>query len=62
MIAVKDHGQLFHLLMQEELVRAIANLYTGMTKEAQIKKLYADIIKASEQNSKDMLAYLKSNV
>ena len=49
MIAVKNYQNLNELLVQEEMLRAVAHHYHGLTKEAQVKTLYADIIKQSEK-------------
>ncbi|MCL2177167.1 MAG: hypothetical protein FWB72_04410 [Firmicutes bacterium] len=62
MIALKNYQHLNELLNQEELIRAVANHYSGLTKEPQIKTLYKNIIKQSEKNSTDILKYLESHI
>jgi len=62
MIAVKNYQHLNELLVQEELIRAVAHHYHGLTKEAEVKTLYDNIIKQSEKNSTDILSYLKSHI
>jgi len=62
MIAIKNHQYLSELLAQEELIRAVSQHYMNLTKEAQIKTLYKNIIKQSEKNSADIIEYLNSHV
>jgi len=62
MIAIKNHQYLHELLTQEELIRAVASHYLGMTGDAKVKTLYNNIIRQSEKNSADILGYLQSRV
>jgi hypothetical protein len=62
MIAVKNHQYLHELLTQEELIRAVANHYIGLTGNSEIKSLYNDIISTSRQNSAEIVKYLESHI
>ena len=62
MIAVKNYQHLNELLVQEELIRAVAHHYHGITKETEVKTLYDKIITQSEKNSADILGYLKTHI
>lgn len=61
MIAIKNLQWLNELLTQEELLRAIASHYQGLVSNAQVKTMLAAIIKTSEKNSAELLAYLKTH-
>ncbi|MCL2570161.1 MAG: hypothetical protein FWE16_03055 [Firmicutes bacterium] len=62
MIAIKNLQNLSELLVQEELLQAIATHYTDMVKDKEITALLKDIIKTSQKNHADVLEYLKSHV
>lgn len=61
MIAIKNLQWLHELLTQEELLRAIAALYKPMVSDAKLKPMLDAMIKTSEKNSEDILAYLKTH-
>ena len=61
MIAIKNLQWLHELLTQEELIRAIAALYTPMVSDARLKAMLDAIVKTSEKNSDDIIAYLKTH-
>lgn len=60
MIAIKNLQYLHELLVQEEMLRAVAGLYLSMSSE-KIKPMLESIIKTSEKNSAELLAYVKSH-
>ena len=62
MIAVKNLQNLSEILLQEELLQAIATHYTDMVSDKKITALLKDIIKTSEQNHAEILKYMKSDV
>ena len=62
MIAVKNLQNLNELLVQEELLQAIALHYTDMVSDKKITTMLQDIIKTSKKNHEEYLAYLKSHI
>jgi len=62
MIAVKNLQNLNEILLQEKLLQAIAGHYSDMLTDKQAQKLMQDIIKTSEKNHADVLAYLESDL
>ena len=62
MIAVKNHQYLHELLTHEELIRAVAGHYKGITDNSEIRGLYDNIIRSSELNSTDIVNYLESHI
>ena len=61
-IAVKNLQNLNEILLQEELLQAIATHYTDMVKDKKAASLLEDIIKTSKKNHKEILEYMKSDV
>ena len=62
MIAVKNLQNLNEILLQEELLQAIATHYTDMVSDKKATALLKDIIKTSQQNHQEILDYMKSDV
>ena len=62
MIAVKNLQNLNEILLQEELLQAIAGHYTDMVSDKKITAMFKDIIKTSEKNHAEILEYLKSDL
>jgi hypothetical protein len=62
MIAVKHLQNLNELLLQEELLQAIAGHYSDMVKDKKITPMLKDIITTSKKNHEDILAYLRTLV
>ena len=62
MIAIKNLQNLNELLLQEELLQAIALHYTDMVGDEKITKLLNDIVKTSKKNHDELFAYLKSHI
>ena len=62
MIAIKNLQCLHELLTQEEVIRAVAALYKPMLSDATFKPILDTIIKTSEKNSEDIIAYLKNHL
>lgn len=61
MIALKNLQWLHEVLLQEEVLRAVAAHYQPMVSNAQVKTMLETIIKTSHKNSDEVLAYLKSH-
>lgn len=61
MIAIKNLQSLHSLLIQEEMLRAIAGLYLGMTKSDAVRTMLDNIIKTSEKNTAEFLNYVKEH-
>ena len=62
MIATKNYQNLNELLVQEELIRSVAQHYHGLTKAAEVKTLYENIIAQSEKNSAEIVNYLSTHI
>jgi|GEM_PF-1044382 len=62
MIAVKNLQNLNEILLQEELLQAVALHYTDMVSDKKLTKLLHEIIATSQKNHKDILDYLQSDV
>ena len=62
MIAVKNLQNLNEILLQEELLQAIAEHYTDMVSDKKITSMLKDIIKDSKKNHTEILEYLKSDL
>ncbi|MDR0462550.1 MAG: hypothetical protein LBG88_04480 [Christensenellaceae bacterium] len=62
MIAVKNLQNLSEILMQEELIQAVALHYTDMVSDKKASKLLENIIKTSKQNHAEICEYLKSDI
>ena len=61
MIAIKNLQNLNELLIQEELLQAIAGHYTDMVSDKKITTLLKDIIETSKKNHSELITYLKSH-
>jgi len=62
MIAVKNLQNLNEILLQEELLQAVALHYTDMVTDKKITTLLKKIIETSEKNHVEVVEYLKSHV
>ena len=62
MIAVKNLQNLNEILLQEELMQAIALHYTDMVTDKKITSMLRDIIKTSKQNHAEILDYLRHDM
>ena len=62
MIAVKNLQNLSEILMQEELLQAIALHYTDMVSDKKASKLLEEIIKTSKKNHQEILDYMQSDL
>ena len=62
MIAVKNLQNLNEILLQEELLQAIALHYTDMVSDKKVTALLKDIIKTSRQNHDEIMKYLEGDV
>ena len=62
MIAIKNLQNLNELLIQEELLQAIALHYTDMVSDKKITPMLNSIIKTSRKNHEELLAYLAMHV
>ena len=62
MIAVKNLQNLSEILLQEELLQAIAYHYTDMLSDKKASKLLEEIIKTSKQNQEEIMNYLQSDL
>jgi len=62
MIAVKNLQNLNEILIQEELLQAIAAHYTDMVTDKKITSMLKKIIDTSKKNHEEILQYLKSHV
>jgi uncharacterized membrane protein YheB (UPF0754 family) len=58
MIAVKNMQNLSEILLQEELLQAVAGHYLDMVSDKQVTKLLEKIIKDSKCNHKEILTYM----
>ena len=62
MIAVKNLQNLNEILLQEELLQAIATHYMDMVSDKKVTGLLKDIVKDSKKNHEEILEYMKSDV
>jgi hypothetical protein len=62
MIAVKNLQNLNEILLQEELLQAIAGHYVDMVSDKKASNLLKDCINTSKKNHCDILDYLKGDV
>jgi len=62
MIAVKNLQNLNELLIQEELLQAIALHYTDMVSDKKITTMLNTMIKTSKKNHEEILEYMRSHV
>jgi len=62
MIAIKNLQNLNEILLQEELLQAIAGHYTDMVTDKKITKMLESIISTSKKNHVEILAYLESDL
>ena len=62
MIAIKNLQNLNELLLQEELLQAIAKHYTDMVTDKEITKELEAIIKTSRKNHEELVKYLDSHI
>ena len=62
MIAVKNLQNLNEILLQEELLQAVALHYTDMVSDKKLTKLLEEIIKNSRKNHEDIFNYLQSDL
>ena len=62
MIAVKNLQNLSEILLQEELLQAIAGHYVDMVRDKKASALLKTIIKESEKNHADILNYMKGDI
>ena len=62
MIAVKNLQNLSEILLQEELLQAIATHYTDMVTDKKVTKMLEGIVKTSKQNHADILNYLEGDL
>ena len=62
MIAVKNLQSLNEILLQEELLQAVAKHYTDMVSDKKVSKLLEEIIKTSKKNHAEILEYLESDL
>ena len=62
MIAIKNLQNLNELLMQEELLQAIAKHYSDMVSDKKITTMLKDIISTSKKNHEELVKYLESHI
>lgn len=61
MIAIKNLQWLHEILLQEEVLRAVASHYQPLVSNAQLKGMLEKIINTSHKNTDETLAYLQSH-
>lgn len=61
MIAVKNLQNLSGILLQEELIQAVALHYTDMVSDKKATSILNDIIANSQKHHQEILAYLKAH-
>lgn len=61
MIAVKNLQWLHEILIQEQVLRAVATHYQPLVSNAEVKTMLEQFIKTSMKNTEEVLAYLKSH-
>ena len=62
MIAIKNLQNLNELLLQEELLQAIATHYTDMVSDKKATAMLKDIIQTSKKNHTELMKYLSAHV
>ena len=62
MIAIKNLQNLNELLLQEELLQAIATHYTDMVSDKKVTAMLKDIIQTSKKNHTELMKYLESHL
>jgi len=62
MIAIKNLQNLNELLLQEELLQAVARHYTDMVSDSKITTMLKEIIKTSKKNHEEIMKYLESHM
>jgi len=62
MIAVKNMQSLNEVLMQEELLQAVAMHYTDMVSDKKATAILKEIIKTSEKNHEEILNYMRGDL
>ncbi|MCL2771508.1 MAG: hypothetical protein FWD89_04320 [Firmicutes bacterium] len=62
MIAIKNLQHMSEILLQEELLQAVALHYSDMFSDKKAQKMMKEIIKVSESNHNTILTYLKGDV
>jgi hypothetical protein len=62
MIAVKNLQNLNEILLQEELLQAIAGHYSDMLTDKKAQKMMCDIIATSKKNHAEIIDYLQGDL
>ena len=62
MIAIKNLQNLNEILLQENLLQAIAQHYIPMVSDKKIGAMLKDIIKTSQQNHAEILDYMAGDL
>lgn len=62
MIAVKNLQNLNEILLQEELLQAIAGHYVDMVSDKKASALLQELIKTSQKNHCEILKYLEGDL
>ncbi|MCL2228239.1 MAG: hypothetical protein FWC00_00240 [Firmicutes bacterium] len=62
MIAVKNLQNLNEILLQEELLQAVATHYLDMVSDKNATKLLEEIIKTSKKNHAEVISYLEHDL
>ena len=61
MISVKNLQWLNELLLQEEMLQAIAMLYFDLNADKELKTMFTNITNTSKKNHEELLSYVKSH-
>jgi len=62
MIAIKNLQNINELLLQEELLQAIATHYSDMVSDKKITAMLKDIIQTSKKNHQEIFKYLEGHL
>ena len=62
MMAIKNLQNLNEILVQEELLQAVATHYTDMVSDKKITSLLKEIVKTSKKNHEEIIKYLESHI
>jgi len=62
MIAIKNLQNLNELLLQEELLQAIATHYTDMVTDKKVTTMLKDIVATSKKNHAELIKYLEGHI
>ena len=62
MIAIKNLQNLNEILLQEELLQAIAGHYLDMVSDKKATALLNDVIKTSKKNHCELLSYMEGDL